>query len=406
MLGVFNLEKIYQYLLIAVGFLLPLTVFGANVFIVIIVFLWFVSGDYKSKYSQIISSKILIASIAFYMLHVIGMLWTEDLAWGFHMLHKMWYFLIFYPVLYTIVKKEYIKYYVYAFLLALLITEIYSYLIWFEFVPPPAFRGGNVLVSNPIPFMTHVSYNPILAFAIYLVAHEVFINQEISKTKLFLYSLFLIIMTINMFITGGRAGQVMFFAMLAILVFQYFEGQKIKSLIVTLLLLPSIFFIAYQSSDLFKERVDEIKSVMVLQEYSSVNQRITYAVNSWKIIKENLLIGVGTGDFPSEYKKINKLNTPDLYYEYKFSSGSQPHNMYTLILVELGIVGLGSMLLIFYYQIKFSLSQSNRFIRDTGLTLPLLFLVIMLSDSYLLGHYTTLLFVFFSSFLHKDFEKS
>ena len=78
----------------------------------------------------------------------------------------------------------------FAFLLALLITEIYSYLIWFEIVAPPAHRGGNVLVNNPIPFMTHVSYNPILAFAIYLVAHKVFINQALSKTKLYLYSFF------------------------------------------------------------------------------------------------------------------------------------------------------------------------------------------------------------------------
>ena len=44
--------------------------------------------------------------------------------------------------------------------------------------------------------------------------------------------------------------------------------------------------------------------------------------------------------------------------------------------------------------------------KDLGITLPLVFLVIMWSDSYLLGHFTTLLFVFFSSFLYKDFEKS
>ena len=52
------------------------------------------------------------------------------------------------------------------------------------------------------------------------------------------------------------------------------------------------------------------------------------------------------------------------------------------------------------------LSSENRFIRDVGITLPLLFSVIMLSDSYLLGHFTGLLFVFFSSFLYKDFDKS
>jgi O-antigen ligase len=83
-----------------------------------------------------------------------------------------------------------------------------------------------------------------------------------------------------------------------------------------------------------------------------------------------------------------------------------PHNMYMLILVQLGLVGLASMLSIFYYQIKLSYNSQNKFIRDVGITLPLMFLVMMLSDSYLLGHYTSLIFVFFSSFLYKDFEQT
>jgi O-antigen ligase len=76
--------------------------------------------------------------------------------------------------------------------------------------------------------------------------------------------------------------------------------------------------------------------------------------------------------------------------------------------MQLGLIGLLSMLSIFYYQFKYSFNASNstKFIRDVGITLPLVFLVIMWSDSYLLGHYTSLLFVFFGSFLYKDFEKS
>jgi len=80
--------------------------------------------------------------------------------------------------------------------------------------------------------------------------------------------------------------------------------------------------------------------------------------------------------------------------------------MYILVLTQLGIVGLLSMLSIMYYQIKLSFAESNKFFRDVGFALPLLFLLIMWSDSYLLGHFTGLLFVFFSSFLYKDFEKS
>ena len=398
MFGNFNLDKTFQFLLIILAFLMPLTVFGGNLIIVIICVLWLFSGDYKSKFDQIINNKLIIASIIFYLIHVIGMLWTEDLIWGLHMLHKMWYFLLFLPILYTITRKDYISHYISAFLIAVSITEVFSYLVWFELIEP--FK--NATVSNPTPFMSHISYNPILAFAIYFVLHEIFFNKKNTNLVFSLYSFFAISMTINMFITGGRAGQVMFFAMIAIIIFQFFNTQKIKALFLISFLIPGIFFTAYTTSDLFQERVDAaVKNSLFYSENkaSSVGLRITFALNSWEAIKKNPIIGVGTGDFPIEYKKINKINTPGL------PNTTNPHNMYVLVAMELGALGVISMLSIFYYQIKLSFNSSNKFIRDFGITLPLLFLVIMCSDSYLLGHYTTLIFVFFSSFLYKDFEK-
>ena len=50
----FHLNKVYQFLLVFLAFLLPLTVFGGNLLIVIICFIWIISGDYKSKFNQII----------------------------------------------------------------------------------------------------------------------------------------------------------------------------------------------------------------------------------------------------------------------------------------------------------------------------------------------------------------
>ena len=406
MLERFDLDKSYQYLLIALAFLMPLSVIGANLIIVIIVLLWLCSGNYKSKYNDIIGSKLMIASIVFYILHIIGMFWTENLEWGFHVLHKMWYFLLLLPVLYTIVNKEYTKYYIYAFLVAMALTVILSYLVWFEVIGE--FRKASI--HNPVPFMSHISHNPFMAFTIYLVAHEIFINKELSKSMLWVYSFFSAIMVINMFITQGRAGQVAFFAMVVILILQYFERQRIKALIAILIFIPGIFIAAYQTSALFKERANlaihqtvnyDRESVAVNQGgSSSVGVRILFALNSWEIIKENALLGAGTGDFPDEYKKISVISSPGGPYS------DNPHNMYILVLAQLGIVGLLSMLSIMYYQIKLSFTGSNRFFRDVGFALPLLFLLIMLSDSYLLGHFTGLLFVFFSSFLYQDFEES
>jgi O-antigen ligase len=399
MLGSFNLDKTYHFLLIALALLLPLTVFGANIVIAVIVILWVISGEYKSKFNQIIHNKLMLASIVFFCIHVVGLIWTEDLSWGLHIVHKMWYFIGLLPILYTIVRKDYISNYVSAFLLAISITEVCSYLVWFEVIEP--FK--NATVENPTPFMSHISYNPILSFSIYLVLHEIFFNKKITNLRLSLYSFFAISMIINMFITGGRAGQVGFFVILSILIFQIYKKRRIKAIITIFIVNSVLFFSAYLLSDLFQKRFDKAQEEISSYSYeknTSVGLRINFAINSWDVIKKNSIIGVGTGDFPTEYKKINQINSPET------PNTTNPHNMYTLVLMQLGLLGLVSMISIFYYQIKLSYNSSNKFIRDVGFTLPLMFLVMMLSDSYLLGHYTSLMYVFFSSFLYKDFEKT
>ena len=396
----FDLDKTYQYLLIALAFVFPLTVAGANLIIGIIVLLWMFSGSYQIKFNQIISNKLAIFSMLFFSLHVVGLLWTEDLEWGLVIVKKMWYFLLLLPILLTITKKEYIKHYILAFILAMTLTELLSYLVWFEVIE----TLHKATVGNPTPTMSHISYNPYLTFGIYLISYELLCNKSLSTISKYFYAFFALTMSINMFITGGRAGQVMYFAMITILIFQYYNPKRIKAAILTMIIVPSIFMSAYSMSTQFNDRVNE--AIDNISSYNgegkkdtSVGQRITYTINSFKIIQQHPLLGVGTGDFPSEYKKVHMQNTPDV------GLTIHPHNMYILTAVQLGLLGLASMLLIFYQQLKFALSSKVGIVKDLGVILPMLFLVIMWSDSYLLGHYTTLLFIFFSSFLYKDFEK-
>ena len=380
---------------------MPLTVFGGNLIILLIVLLWLISGNYTNKFKLIIQSKLLIASIIFFGLHVLGLLWTNDLQWGFHIVRKMWYFLLLFPILHSIVIKENIHKYIASFLIAITVTEILSYAVWFEIIEP--FK--NATIHNPTPFMSHISYNPILAFAIYIVLHRLLIKRDMGKIQIFLYGFFGLSMSINMFITGGRAGQVAYFVMLTILVFQFFKYSKIKALFISLFLFISIVLSAYQLSPIFNERVDDgIKNYAKFSQdneasrASSIGYRMTFQLNSLEIIKKHPLIGVGTGDFPQEYKKVNMVNTPGI------ANATNPHNMYILITTQLGILGLISFFSIFYFQFKIAFSSTNILVRNVGFALPVMFLVIMLSDSYLLGHYTTLLFIFFSSFLYRDFE--
>ena len=131
-----NLDQIYQYLLIALAFMFPLTVAGGNLVIGIIVLIWLLSGNYQAKFNQIINNKLAVLSILFFSLHVLGLIWTDDIKWGLTIVKKMSDFLFLLPILLTITKKEYIKYYISAFILAMSLTEVLSYLVWFEIIDP------------------------------------------------------------------------------------------------------------------------------------------------------------------------------------------------------------------------------------------------------------------------------
>ncbi len=397
--GLTKLEKTYQYLLIALGFLIPVTVAGANISLVLIVLIWLFSGNYKQKWQQIISNKLAVAAMIFFALHLVGLLWTEDMDVGLYTLKGVWYYLLALPAIMSVVKKQYIRYYIGAFIVAMTLSELLSYLVWFELIP----EFKRATIYDPSPFMNHTAYNPLLALAIYLVSHEVLFNSKITKYSRIFYGLFSTTMAINMFITGGRAGQVAFFVLITILIFQYFYPNKIKSILVSIIIIPSIFIIAYTASPIFNERFNlTIQNLEVYDnnKHTNVGARIIFAENSLEIIASNLLFGVGTGDVPVEYSRVHNKNSPNA------PNIVGPHNTYILVSLQFGVVGLIVMFTMFYYQFKLALQAHSKFIKDVGIALPVLFLVIMFSESYLTMHYTKLLFVFFSAFLYKDYAKN
>ncbi len=390
-----NIPNINDYLVILVGFLLPLSIAISIITLGLIVSLWLYEGNFYKKYKIIRRNRIVYAFLSFFIINVIGLLWTQDLQWGFHIVNKEWRMLL--PViLITIVKKEHIKYYILSFLLAMSFSEICSYLIWFKVIPP--FK--NASIYDPTPFMSHISYNPFLAFSIFLLIYFIFFKKNYKNIYGKAISiLFLTTMSINMFVTGGRAGQAAFFVMVPLAIFLYFKSNTKKAIIFACIFIPVVFLLAYNFSHIFHNRIDLIKSNVVqldTNRNSSVGLRITFLQNSLKIIEKHPFFGVGTGDFPAEYAKISKKNTPNA------ALTVQPHNMYLLVLAQTGILGLLALLSIFYMQIKLSFKKNEY--RELRLALPILFLVVMFSDSYLLGHYTSLLFVYFSSFLYKNFS--
>lgn len=381
------------------AFFLPLTVFGGNFFAVLIFLLWLVKADFKSDFHRLKNNKLVIAVLLYLLVHVIALLWTADIESGLWTLKKQLK-LLFIPIFMLFVKREHAKYYILAFLASMSLSEIWSYGIFFQLL---TLYGGATL-TDPIPLMSHITYNPFLAIAIYLLSYYVLFDHSLGKFKKATYSFFIITMSINMFITGGRAGQVMYFAMLVILVFQYYPKNAFKAFLISAIIVGTTSSTFYINSKIFSDKVNA--AVKELSDYknhthSSTGMRISSAINSWSIIKENPVIGVGTGDYKNEFIKASIKNNLKLEDKHVIHN---PHNMYVLILVQFGFIGLLALLYMFYAQIKIARHSNEEFVRKIGVALPLLYLLIMLSDSYLMVHMTGLLFAFISSFVYKDYE--
>ena len=89
----------------------------------------------------------------------------EDIDQGLAALRKEWKLLLL-PVFLFCARREHAGRYVDAYLLSMALCVVLSFAIWLELVPP----FNRATVADPVPFGTHVVYNPLLALAIYLLA--------------------------------------------------------------------------------------------------------------------------------------------------------------------------------------------------------------------------------------------
>ena len=379
-------EDFNSYTLIGLIFSIPFSTSVSGILAVVILAGWLLKGDFKRDWRQIKSSRVVMACLLYIGLHIVGLLWTSDLMHGMEVLKKQWKFLLI-PIAMCCVRDKHINFYIGALILAMTISVIISYGIWLEVIPPI----NRATIVNPVPFGTHITHNVLLAVAIYLLTRNLLFEMPTSVAQRGFYLFILAIMIVNMFITGGRSGQVMFFASIVVLCFQYFGKQFIKAGLVAFLISLSILAAAYSFSDLFRLRLSGAMSIR----HKSVQERVAYAVGGLKIFISHPLVGVGTGDLPAEMRRVQPNQRPGFY-------GGNPHNMYIMAMVQFGILGLASVLYIFFAQVRRALASPDLMLRQVGLALPLLYMVVNFGESYLSVYTTAILFAAFSSFLYKD----
>jgi len=291
-----NFKKIIYYVVLIFAFTLPLSRAAISLFIILLPLLWILEGDFQKKYEQIKSSKLLLAILFFLFFSILSITWTEDLTLGMKGLRLDMYLLSLF-VIATSIKKEHIQSIITVFLLGMFISEVIAYGVFFEL-----WTFKNATVQNPSPFMMHIDYSVFMAFTSLLLLNRLFANHYELKEKL-VYVFFFLTVTGNLFLAIGRTGQVAFVVGVFVMSIIHFR-ITLKSMLISTLLLSSIFTVAYNVSDTFKVRahagLNDIQKISDMNLNNSWGIRVAYYITTYDIFKNNPIVGVGLGDYKDQ----------------------------------------------------------------------------------------------------------
>lgn len=313
-----------------------------------LVLTWIIEGDYKSKWAKLKSSKAFWALVSVFILHIFGLIYTEDFTYAFKDL-KIKLPILLLPIVFASsinLNEHQFKRILEILILTAFVSSLYAFYIYI------VHYGKDMKELREISsIISHIRLSLLNAIASFAAFYLVFTNRN-KLFSFFYFSILLIGIWLFIFngLLGARMGIIVYFVMAALFAFYLiFKLRRLwlsVSLILAVIALP---IITYYSISSVRMRTNEI--AFEINNYKnggdpsgqSIAQRFVFWKIALDIFKTSPIIGIGTGDIKQAYKDYYASH-PGLIDE-KFQH--RAHNQYLTILFTFGILGF----LIFIYGI-------------------------------------------------------
>ncbi len=402
-----------NYLMVLFAFVFPVSIAGANILLALMFLFWLADRDFKRKLDIVLKEKIIIIFFSIAILTLLSALFSDSYTDSFIARHNKslikvilsHFFMvpIILVIFITTIKKRYLTLIISAFLTSIFLSELLSYLIFFEIIDTNYFQDLHLLYSgatptNPTPFMHHIAYSVFLSIAIMLLL-DTLIKSKHKFLQLFI-SIFLLSATINLFINGGRTGQLAFILAILTYVLSRFKiNLKIISLtFATLILIVSL---AYNTSPVFNKRVNlainDIQKVFTGNYNTSWGVRVAsnkVAISYLFSTPSRFLLGAGAGDAKKEYLTYAK--------EHFSKEISHPvtilhhlHNQYLQYWFDGTILAFLLFILYFYLMLKIPV---NNDMKPLLFSIVVLMIFVLMSDNLFFRHKPFMLFLLITSY--------
>lgn len=327
-------EKIVYLLLPLFCFMIPISTFGTNFCLFGLVLFWLLTGDYQKKIGLFWQHPIARVFLIFLIGSVVSLFFTiadtNDAIDGMKDSLRLSFVgvLIYYFTQEPTDKLK--KICIQAFIFAMLITVVLSYLKYFFHLLP--YRQG---FTEAAVFKNHIKTSFFMCMAVYFMINQVRYYPKKSLKNIFCW-LSILIMAINiLFLSEGRVGYVIFACLTA---YYFWDRAKVKGIIVMGAMLCMLILISQQFSLKIDERIKQIPQDLELFETtqnvktSSIGSRLNFFETSYHLILEKPWFGWGVGGFKQAYR--TQISDENLQTD-------NPHNEYLRIGVEFGVFGIG-----------------------------------------------------------------
>lgn len=343
-----NAKNINYGLIALTAFLIPLYQPLVRYAIGLLVLSTFFNFRKPSK-SELLS----LVPILFYFIWLVtGMLWTDNDSSGWKEVEHSLSFVLF-PFVFGFTKiniREYISRIFSFFTFGVLASMIICWILAaYKFIITGDLK---FFYYAELSFFHHPTYMAMYGSISLIYLYLSVLNREQIKTFYFKTSLskFALISVISIFILMlmSKAGILIMLIINMIGIIAVFKSkQKLKQAFLILFGLSMIVAGSYLAIKPLQNRVNEAWVALSTDgdSESSTGARLLVWEASWNIIREQAVLGVGTGDLSDQLDSIYKEKN----YEKLLEKSLNSHNQFLETWAKNGIIGLISLLLLFFF---------------------------------------------------------
>lgn len=384
--------ELYNYSIILVSIFPILGLIKSSISIIIFslfsIIIFFSEKNYKLINKKDFLNFIVLSS--YFSAYLISFFFVEEKKDILELLEKNLSFLVF-PLFFIFNRKSIHQSTLNRSLLFFITSNILLALfIWYKIIEiglTKVFNQDNYynpIIRNTFSVISemHLPYIGMLFIFSSLVLLYNIIKYERRKGMLFLNLIGIIILLFSVFSFASRMALFLFFLIAIIMILKEINfKKKVIFLILSFILISPVFFIPT-----IKNRISDLKTTKLIlpqkgQASAEVNFRYGIYNCTWKLLKENWLLGVGATNVQNKLDECYSCYTYENEYDDFKNKTYNTHNQFADTILKYGVFGIIFFMVFLFWGIKnknyyywiflfiilFSMITENIFNRQVGI---------------------------------------